>query len=144
MSTQYCTFHVAGLYLGVDVLSVQEVLRSTELARVPLAPPTVEGLLNLRGQIVTTINLRRRLSFEPRPDDAESMFMIVRTTDGYVALVVDSVGDVIEVDADTYEPAPETLSPASRSLVTGVHKLAGRLLHLLDANQAATLTAHAA
>lgn len=144
MSTQYCTFHVAGLYLGVDVLSVQEVLRSTELARVPLAPPTVEGLLNLRGQIVTTINLRRRLSFEPRPDDAESMFMIVRTTDGYVALVVDSVGDVIEVDADTYEPTPETLSPASRSLVTGVHKLAGRLLHLLDANQAATLTAHAA
>jgi purine-binding chemotaxis protein CheW len=143
-TTQYCTFHVAGLYLGVDVLSVQEVLRATELARVPLAPPTVEGLLNLRGQIVTTINLRRRLSFEPSPEDAESMFMIVHTADGYVALVVDSVGDVIEVNADTYEPTPETLSPTSRSLVTGVHKLAGRLLHLLDANQAATLPAHAA
>jgi purine-binding chemotaxis protein CheW len=142
--TQYCTFHVAGLFLGVDVLSVQEVLRATELARVPLAPATVEGLLNLRGQIVTTIDLRRRLSFEPRAADAEPMFMIVHTTDGYVALVVDSVGDVIEVNDDTYEPTPETLSAPARALVTGVHKLPGRLLHLLDATQAATLPAHAA
>jgi purine-binding chemotaxis protein CheW len=141
-TTQYCTFHVAGLFLGVDVLSVQEVLRATELARVPLAPATVEGLLNLRGQIVTTIDLRRRLSFEPRAADAEPMFMIVHTADGYVALVVDSVGDVIEVNDETYEPTPETLPATARALVSGVHKLPGRLLHLLDATQAATLPAH--
>jgi purine-binding chemotaxis protein CheW len=101
-------------------------------------------LLNLRGQIVTTIDLRRRLSFEPRAADAESMFMIVHTADGYVALVVDSVGDVIEVTTDTYEATPETLPLSARALVSGVHKLPGRLLHLLDANQAASLPAHAA
>lgn len=145
MSTQYCTFHVAGLFLGVDVLSVQEVLRSNhELAKVPLAPSTVEGLLNLRGQIVTTIDLRRRLNFDPRSGDTDPMIMIVRTEDGYVALIVDSVGDVIEVDDESYEQSPETLPATARSLVQGVHKLPGGLLHLLNINQAATLSAHAA
>lgn len=143
-ATQYCTFHVGDLFLGVNVLSVQEVLRATELALVPLAPRTVLGLLNLRGQIVTALDLRLRLGFEARAADADPMFMIVHAADGAVALVVDSVGDVIEAGADTHEPAPGNLSATARSLVGGVHKLPGRLLHLLDVDQAATLPAHAA
>ena len=142
--TQYCTFHVGGLFLGLDVLSVQEVLRASPLSRVPLAPPTVEGLLNLRGQIVTTIDLRRRLGFEPRQADAEPMFMIVRTADGHVSLLVDSVGDVIEVTDESFEAPPETLAPATRSLIRGVHKLPKHLLHLLDPEQATHVSGHAA
>lgn len=140
MSSRYCTFHVAGLLLGIDVLSVQEVLRAGhELARVPLAPPIIEGLLNLRGQIVTTIDLRRRLGFEARPSGPEPLWMIVRGGDGAVALVVDSVGDVIEVDESSFEPPPRTMPAAARGLVRGVHKLPARLLHILDA-EAATAT----
>ena len=141
---QYCTLRIAGLHLGIEVLSVQEVLRAThELARVPLAPAVVEGLLNLRGQILTTIDLRRRFGLPPRPAGIEPMWMIVRPADGPVALVVDSVGDVIELDAGTFETPPETVPASARALVRGVHKLPGRLLHLLDVETAAGLPAHA-
>ncbi len=138
---QLCTFHVAGLYLGVDVLSVQEVLRARELARVPLAPDTIEGLLNLRGQIVTAIDLRRRLGFPARDSGSDSMFMIVRTTDGQVALIVDTVGDVLDVAPDTFELPPDTVPVQVRQLVTGVHKLPQHLLHVLDSEQATALAA---
>ncbi len=134
---QLCTFYIADLFIGLDVLNVQEVLRPQELARVPLAPPNVEGLLNLRGHIVTAIDLRRRLGFPARAPDAEPMFMIVRTADGFVALLVDRVGDVIEVDESTFEPTPDNIPAATRTLIAGVHKLPQRLLHLLDATQAA-------
>lgn len=134
---QFCTFHVAGLFLGVNVLQVQEVLRHRALATVPLAPANVEGLLNLRGQIVTAIDLRRRLGFPPRPADDTTMIVIIRAEDGPVAFLVDSVGDVLDVDDATFEPAPDTLPPATRALIAGVHKLPGVLLHLLDAEQAA-------
>jgi purine-binding chemotaxis protein CheW len=140
-SRQLCTFHVADLYLGIDVLSVQEILRARELARIPLAPDTIEGLLNLRGQIVTAIDLRRRLGFPRRSADAESMFMIVRTVDGQVALVVDAVGDVLDSAADTFEPPPDTVPDAVRRLIGGVHKLPDRLLHVLDCEQATALAA---
>lgn len=140
-SRQLCTFHVAGLFLGLDVLSVQEVLRARELARVPLAPPTIDGLLNLRGQIVSAIDLRRRLGFPGREPDAVPMFMIVRTLDGQVALLVDTVGDVVEVAPDTFEAPPETVPAAVRTLITGVHKLPQRLLHILDPEQASSLPA---
>lgn len=141
---QFCTLRIADLHLGLEVLSVQEVLRATHsLARVPLAPTVVEGLLNLRGQILTTIDLRRRFGLPPRPADIEPMWMIVRPADGPVALVVDSVGDVIELGSDSFEPPPETLPAGARGLVRGVHKLPGRLLHLLDVETATGLPAHA-
>ena len=138
---QLCTFHVAGLFFGVDVLSVQEVLRARELAPVPLAPPVVEGLLNLRGQIVSAIDLRRRLGFGPRESEDPPMFMIVRTEDGQVALIVDAVGDVLEVSPDSFEAPPDTMSAAMRPVIIGVHKLPRRLLHVIDPEQAAALPA---
>ncbi|MGC4073098.1 MAG: chemotaxis protein CheW [Nibricoccus sp.] len=141
---QLCTFHVAGLFLGLDVLTVQEVLRSRELALIPLAPANVEGLLNLRGQIVTAIDLRRRLGFAPRAENESPMIMIVRDADGCVALLVDRVGDVIEVEDSTFEPAPDTLPAAMRHLLLGIHKLPKQLLHVLDARETTAAAAHAA
>lgn len=138
-SGQFCTFHVADVFLGVNVLKVQEVLRYRALATIPLAPANVEGLLNLRGQIVTAIDLRRRLGFAARPADESTMIVIVRTEDGQIAFLVDSVGDVLDVDEATFEPVPDTLPPATRALILGVHKLPGSLLHVLDAEQAAGL-----
>ena len=94
-SKQFSTFLVNGLFFGVDVRHVQEVIRYQEMTRVPLAPAMVQGLINLRGQIVTAIDLRRRLELAPRPADQLPMNVVVRTDDGAVSLLVDEIGDVV-------------------------------------------------
>jgi chemotaxis signal transduction protein len=81
-SKQFATFHLAGLFLGVDVLKVQEVIRYQEMTRVPIAPPMVEGLINLRGQIITAIDLRRRLGLADRADGELPMNVVIRSDDG--------------------------------------------------------------
>jgi purine-binding chemotaxis protein CheW len=131
-SGQYSTFFVKDLFFGIDVLQVQEVLRYQEMTRVPLAPDVIEGLINLRGQIVTAIDMRRRLSLDEREAGKVPMNMVVRTEDGAVSLLVDEIGDVLEVDADTFEKAPQNVDPAVRHLIRGVHKLKDRLLLILD------------
>jgi purine-binding chemotaxis protein CheW len=132
---QFCTFQLADLYLGIEVERVQEVLRYQGMTRVPTASPVVEGLINLRGQIVTAIDLRRRLGLPERPADDRPMNVVVRTEDGIVSLLVDEIGDVLEVDEQTYEAAPATLRGPARELIRGVHKLTRRLLLLLDVEQ---------
>lgn len=140
MTRQLCTFMVGGLLLGVDVSSVQEVLRQQEMTPVPLAPRAVRGLLNLRGLVVTAVDLRTRLGFPDRPA-AESFVNIITTSeDGVVSFLVDDVGDLVEVDAHCFEHAPETMSAAFRALVPGMFKLDGQLLFLLDPQSAAALT----
>jgi purine-binding chemotaxis protein CheW len=129
---QFCTFHLGDLYLGIEVLQVQEVIRAQVITRVPLAPRAVTGLINLRGQIVTAVDLRRRLGLPDRDEAASPMNVVVRTDDGAVSLLVDEIGDVLEVTADAFEPPPETMSPAARGLIRGVYKLQDRLLLLLD------------
>ena len=137
MSTanQYCTFYVDGLFFGVDVLRVQEVIRYQEMTRVPLASNVVSGLINLRGQIVTAIDLRRRLVLKDRAADQLPMNVVIRTDDGAVSLLVDEIGDVLEVDESTYERPPETLHGVARQLVRGVYKLKDRLLLIIDTEQ---------
>lgn len=136
---QYCTFTVDGLYMGVAVHQVQEVLRSLEMTSVPLAPESVQGLINLRGQIVTAIDLRTRLGLRPRSSDTEPMHVVVRTDDGAVSLMVDEIDDVIEAGQDSFERPPETLPEDARTLVTGVHKLHDRLLLILDTPRVANI-----
>ena len=133
---QYCTFYVAGYYFGIDVLKVQEIIRYQEMTRVPLAPPVVRGLINLRGQIVTAIDLRRRLELEARPDDQLPVNVIVRTDDGAVSLLVDKIGDVLDVEESLFEPPPETLRGTPRELIRGAYKLNDRLMLLLDIDKA--------
>jgi len=136
---RFCTFIVDGLTFGVDVLRVQEVIRFQEMTRVPLASPMVSGLINLRGQIVTAIDLRRRLALTDRPADQLPMNVVVRTDDGAVSLLVDEIGDVLEVDESTYERPPETLTGAARQIVQGVYKLKESLLLIIDTNEAVSV-----
>lgn len=138
---QLCTFFLDDLYLGVDVQEVQEVIRYQEMTRVPLAPPVVRGLINLRGQIVTAIDMRRRLDLPGLPVDQLPMNVVIRTDDGPVSLLVDEIGDVVEVDEDSYERPPETLRGPTRELIQGAYKLNGRLLLTLNSDRAVSVTA---
>lgn len=136
---QYCTFYADDMYFGIWVREVQEVLQYQDMVRVPLASPVVRGLINLRGQIVTAIDLRRRLDLPDRSDDVDPMNVVVRTDDGAVSLLVDQIGDVVEVDESTFESAPETLRGRARELIEGVYKLDGQLLLILDPHKAIDL-----
>lgn len=129
---EYCTFNLAGQTFGIDVLHVQEVIRPQRLTPVPLAPPVIRGLMNLRGQIVTVLDLRRRLDLPEREDDQNSLNVVVRTSEGAVSLLVDEVGDVIRVPAATVVPPPDTLSGKPAQLISGVHPLSNRLLMILE------------
>jgi purine-binding chemotaxis protein CheW len=138
---QFATFHLAGLFLGVDVLKVQEVMRYQEMTRVPIAPAMVEGLINLRGQIITAIDLRRRLDLPPRTDGELPLNIVVRTDDGAVSFLVDEIGDVVQIDESRFERVPETLSGLARDLIHGVYKLDDSLLLILDTERTSNLPA---
>ncbi len=137
---QYCSFAVADACFGVDVQVVQEVIRYQEMTRVPLAPGEVSGLINLRGQIVTAVDLRRRLGMPGRADGVRPMNVVVRTDDGAVSLLVDEIGDVVEPDPASFEPPPDILAGTTREVVAGVHKLRDRLLLVLDTRATLHLT----
>jgi len=136
---QFSTFFVDRLYFGIEVEKVQEVLRYQEMTRVPLAPPVVCGLINLRGQIVTALDLRRRLDLSARTNGDLPMNVVVRTNEGGVSLLVDEIGDVVEVDEATFERPPDTLNARARELIRGVHKLNDRLMHVLDTDKAISI-----
>jgi purine-binding chemotaxis protein CheW len=138
-SQQFCTFLLDGHVFGTPVPKVQEVIQHQEMTKVPLAPGVVSGLINLRGQIVTAIDLRRRLGLPERGTDQLPMNVVVRTSDGAVSLLVDEIGDVIEVEEDTLEAPPETLQGFAREVVRGVYKLSGRLLLALDIDRVVDL-----
>jgi len=131
-SIQLCTFFVGDLHCGLAVQHVQEILRHQELTPVPLAPRGVTGLLNLRGEVVTGIDLRYVLDFDQRRENDEPSNVIIRTSEGVVSLLVDTIGDVLDVPASTFEPPPRTLSARARSQVRGVFKLPLGLLLELD------------
>jgi len=139
-SQQYSTFIVDGLFFGVEVERVQEVIKFQNMTPVPLASRMVRGLINLRGQIVTAIDLRRRLDLKEREEGEEPMNVVIRTDEGAVSLLVDEIGDVLELTEDTLEPPPPTIHGVARDLVTGVHKLDGQLLLILDINKVITVT----
>lgn len=138
---QFCTFQVDSMFFGIEVLQVQEVIRYQELTRVPTAPAVVSGLINLRGQIVTAIDLRARLGLPQLPPERKPMNVVVRTDDNVVSLLVDEIGDVLQVDGSSYERPPESLSAKHRELINGVYKLKGRLLLVLDTDRAVELAA---
>ena len=134
---QYCTFVLDGHLFGVDVASVQEVLKQQDLTPVPRAPRQVAGLINLRGQIVTALDLRSRLGLPERPAGSGSVSVVVRAADGTpVSLVVDRIGDVLDVDGASLEAPPDTVPADVRELVRGICKLDDRLMLLLDTEQA--------
>ena len=141
-SGQYATFMVSGHYLGVDVLGVQEVLRHQRLTRVPLAPDVVEGLINLRGQIVPALDMRRLLHLPPRDPSIAPLSVVVRTEQGAVSLQVDEIGDVVDLDGSCFERPPKNVAPELARLMEGVHKLRNRLLLILDTRRTVDVAAY--
>lgn len=152
---QLCTFRLAGLYFGVPANTVQEMIRTSLHTRVPLVSPVIHGLVNLRGEIVTTIDLRHRLGFPPadrqqhiHDDDTDgdgddggeggdsgpivATNVVIRTGDTAVSLVVDAIGDVITVDNASFEAVPTTLNEQCRAVVDGIYQLDDELLLTID------------
>ena len=120
----FATSYVANLFFGIDVLDVQQVLRFQEMSKVPLAPPTIQGLINLRGQILTATDMRRRLGLHTRPEGDIPMNVVIRAEDGAVSLLVDVIGDVLDVVEEIREPVPENIPQKKRVLFTGVVRTA--------------------
>ncbi len=133
---QFCTFFLKDQFFGVPVQQVQEVIRYQEMTRVPLVPQVIRGLINLRGQIVMAVDLRRRFGMPERPESQLPMNVVVRTDDGAVSFLVDEIGDVLEAEEESFERSPETLQGPARELVRGVYKLQERLMLVLDTERA--------
>lgn len=137
----YCTFRIGDLTWGIQVSRVQEVIRSQPMTSVPLAPNTVAGLMNLRGQIVTAIDLAKKLGLPEVADQKPKMNVVVRSADGPVSLLVDEIGDVVEVEQEFFEQSPETVQESHREFIEGAMKLKDKLLLLLDTKRVLSIEA---
>ena len=133
---KFCAFYLDDQLFGIDSQRVQEVFGPRRITPVPRAPPAVRGLVNLRGQILVVIDLRRRLGRRAADEGVATMSVVVdgpgESSDGPVSLLVDRIDDVLEVGEATLESPPESLDALERELIVGVYKLPGRLLHVID------------
>jgi purine-binding chemotaxis protein CheW len=141
---RFCTFILDTRLFGIEVEKVREVIRYVEMTRVPLAPAVVGGLINLRGHIVTALDLRTRLGLSARPTEALPMNIVLEAEGGSVSLLVDEIAGVLTVAEDAFEPPPASLQGPSRSLIRGVYKLPGKLLLALDSERVVDITAEVA
>jgi purine-binding chemotaxis protein CheW len=139
-TVQYATFEVADQLFGLEVGRVQEVLTFSEYTPVPLAPAHVGGLFNLRGQVIAALDLRVRLGLPPTDLSEGAMNVIVRDDDESVSLLVDRIGDVVELDDTAAEVPPDTLTGPVRDLITATFPLEDRLMLALDARAAVRST----
>lgn len=130
---QLCTFYVDDLLFAVEVSEVQEVVRSTGVTRVPLAPHIVTGLINLRGQIVVTVDLRRRLGRDTQgAEDRPRINVVLRIPQGVVSIQVDRMGEVVTLPHAELEPCPPTMPASDRAVLHGIHQLDDKVLLVLD------------
>jgi purine-binding chemotaxis protein CheW len=134
-SGSYATFYVGNFFFGIPIAVGVEVTRGQEITPVPLGPKEVAGFFNLRGQIVTAINMRKRLNLPPNTENSDSLSIFFQDQDHLFALIVDQVGDYIEATSDTFEETPSNLDANARELIVCVHKLADKLLLVLDTNK---------
>ncbi len=134
MKKQICTFSVDKMNMGIDVIHVQEILRHQEITAVPLAPETIAGLLNLRGQIVMVTDLKKKflLSDNVAPNP---IFIIIRNPEGPACFMVDKVGEVLEIDEDLREPLPPQLDESIRECALGVYSLTHGLIVEMNAEK---------
>jgi purine-binding chemotaxis protein CheW len=137
---RYSTFFLNGICFGVHVERVQEVLEYQNITPVPLSPAVLPGIINLRGQILTTIDLKTRLDLSASESSGQPMMMVIRTSDGPMNLLVDKIGPVLDVDPDLFEKPTETLKPGVRAVTTHVCKLENQLLLVLDTEKVIQLT----
>lgn len=132
---EFVTFTIAGQLFGIPVLQIQDVLSSYRITRIPLAPPEITGSLNLRGRVVTAIDVRLRLGLPPRPADADSMSIVAENEGELYSLMVDSVGEVLALAQSAYERNLPTLDAKFRAFSDGIYRLDNQLLVVLDVNR---------
>jgi purine-binding chemotaxis protein CheW len=134
-SHEFVTVSIADQLCGIPVLSVRDVLGEHRITRIPLAPRAVAGAINLRGRIVTAIDLRTRLNLPPRPNDKPAMSVVVEHQGEPYSLMIDSVGEVLSLPADRYERNPATLNPVWRDVSEGIYRLDDALLVVLGVDR---------
>ena len=132
---QFATFQVGELFFGIEAVRVQEVIRNQEMTEIPLAPPAIKGLINLRGQIVAAVDTRCTLGLPPADPGRQPMNIIIQTDDGAVSLLVDEIGDVLEVPIHSFAPVPDNVPAPQRDLIGGVYRLKGQLMLALETAQ---------
>ena len=129
---QLVTFSIGEEEFGVDILSVQEIIRMMDITKVPRAPDFVEGVINLRGKVIPIIDLRRRFGLSTRDHDKHTRIIVIEINNMIVGFVVDSVSEVLRIPASTVEPPPPVVAGLESEYISGVGKLQDRLLILLD------------
>lgn len=139
----FVTLTVADQLCGVPVLGVRDILGEQTITRIPLAPPEIAGSLNLRGRIVTAIDLRRRLQLDPPPEGTKRMSVVAEQGGELYALLVDQVSEVMSLKASAFERNPPTLPATWAAFSTGIYRLDGRLLVVLDVARLLDITAAA-
>jgi len=131
----FVTMTIADQLFGIPVLQVQDVLGHQRITRIPLAPPEVAGSLNLRGRIVTAIDVRLRLGLPPRAKDKPVMSIVVDLRGELYSLMVDNVGEVLSLSTDDFERNPATLDPRWREVSTGIYRLNNTLMVVLEVSR---------
>ena len=135
LSDQLLSFTLSGQLFGVSVLQVNDVLGPQKITRTPQAPPAVAGVMNLRGRIVTAIDVRRCLNQPAREKGQSHMSVVVDQNGELFSLMIDSVGDVLPLSRSSFEEVPATLDPEWRSVSGGIHKLENQILVILNVGQ---------
>lgn len=135
ISKDYLTIMIAGQRFGIEVLQVQDVLREQKVTRIPLASSEVAGSLNLRGRIVTAIDVRKKLNLPDRQKDESSMSVVVEHEDELFSLIIDRVGEVISLKNEVFEKNPGTLDSAWKDISTGIYQLQDDLLVIVDVSK---------
>ncbi|HET9717181.1 MAG TPA: chemotaxis protein CheW [Pseudolabrys sp.] len=133
--TEYVTATIGGQLFGLPILRVQDVFAPERLTRVPLAPPEIAGVLNLRGRIVTLIDMRRRLGLEEPGNVAAPMAVGVESRGESYGLLIDSIGEVLKLESVAWEPTPANLDARLAGVSTGIYRLDGQLLIVLDVDR---------
>ena len=129
---QLVTFCIGEVEFGVNLLKVQEIIRTMEITKVPRAPEFVEGVINLRGKVIPIIDLRRRFGLAPKAHDKNTRIIVIEINNIIVGFVVDAVSEVLRIPASTVEPPPPVVAGVDSDYISGVGKLQDRLLIMLD------------
>jgi len=132
---EYATFYLGDLLLGIDIHKVQEINRHLEATQVPHAPEYVHGVVNLRGEVVTVLNLRRILELEPREISSKNRNVIVNSGGEQIGLLIDQIADVVSARTSELDPPPANLHGIDGRFFSGVYKLDGELLVILDIDE---------
>ncbi|MBF0515450.1 MAG: purine-binding chemotaxis protein CheW, partial [Desulfovibrionaceae bacterium] len=141
---QLVTFNISQEEFGVDILKVQEIIRTMEITKVPRAPQFVEGVINLRGKVIPIVDLRGRFGMDPRNHDSQTRIIVVELNAMIVGFVVDAVSEVLRIPADTVVPPPSIVAGIDSEYISGIGKLEDRLLILIDLEKLLSAEEHEA